>query len=59
MATPVVCLRLPTELHRALRREAHRQSLDQDREVSWVKVLVEAVEQYLRARPAPESASPP
>ncbi len=37
MPTPVVCVRFPTELKEELKREACRQSLERDREVSWVK----------------------
>jgi hypothetical protein len=47
MNTPTVSLRLPRPLIKGLRREAHRESLRQNAEVSWVAVLCKAAERYL------------
>jgi hypothetical protein len=57
VATPLVAMRLPRELVRGLRREAHRESLKRDCEVSWVSVLKTAAEQYLRERQGQGTAS--
>jgi hypothetical protein len=48
MPTPKIAIRLPRQLILDMRGVAHRESLRRGRTVTWVRLLTEAAERYVR-----------
>jgi hypothetical protein len=48
MPTPKIAIRMPRQLILEMRGQAHRESLKRGRTITWVTLLHEAAERYLR-----------
>jgi hypothetical protein len=46
--TPKIAIRLPRNIVQEMRMLAHRESLKQDRTVTWVELLTAAAEGFIR-----------